>query len=85
MSMGCEIVALIGFIEETKVRFLRGTPRAKDLRRELDCGLRPFSLRCRDSTAGTTGSCIPVSRRVRVGNDGRRGGNVQGMEDISTI
>lgn len=45
--MGCEIVALIGFIEETKVRFLRGTPRAKDLRRELDSGLRPFSMRCR--------------------------------------
>ena len=37
--MGRESVALIGFIEETKVRFLRGTPRAKDL--------RPFSMRCR--------------------------------------
>ena len=42
-----EIGEPIGFIEETKVLFLRGELRAKGLCREIDHGLHPFSMRCR--------------------------------------
>jgi hypothetical protein len=45
VSLRREIVELIGFIEETKVRFLRGELRAKDLSREVDVGLARFNMR----------------------------------------
>ena len=53
-SLRREIVELIGFIEEAKVRFLRGELRAKDLYREVNFGLHQFELRyrglnCRDN------------------------------------
>lgn len=47
VSLRREIVELIGFIEETKVRFLRGELRAKDLYREVDFGLNQFNMRYR--------------------------------------
>lgn len=46
VSLRREIVELIGFIEEAKVRFLRGELRAKDLYREVDFGLHQFKMRC---------------------------------------
>ncbi len=53
-SLRREIFELIGFIEEAKVRFLRGELRAKDLYREVNFGLRQFEMRyrgldCRDN------------------------------------
>lgn len=47
VSLQREIVELIGFIEETKVRFLRGELRAKDLYREVNFGLHQFKMRYR--------------------------------------
>jgi len=49
-----EIVDLIRFIEETKIRFLLGELRAKELYREVDFGLHQFKMRhrgfdCRDN------------------------------------
>jgi hypothetical protein len=40
-----EIIKLISSIEKTKVRFLRGEVRAKDLHRETDLSLRQFHQR----------------------------------------
>lgn len=47
VSLQREIVELIGFIEETKVRFLRGELRAKELYREVNFGLHQFNMRYR--------------------------------------
>jgi len=47
VSMRREIAELIGFIEETKIRFLRGELRAKDLYREVEFGLSQFNMRYR--------------------------------------
>ncbi len=44
MSFKREIIKLISSIEMTKVRFLRGEVRAKDLHREIDVSLRQFHL-----------------------------------------
>lgn len=45
LSTRRDIVELIGFIEETKIRFLRGELRAKELYREVDFGLHQFKMR----------------------------------------
>ncbi len=47
VSLRREIVELIGFIEETKVRFLRGELRARELYREVFFGLNQFNMRYR--------------------------------------
>jgi len=44
-SLKREIVDLIRFIEETKIRFLCGELRAKDLYREVNFGLHQFKMR----------------------------------------
>jgi len=51
-SMRREIAELIGFIEETKIRFLRGELRAKELYREVDFGLHQFKMRYRGFDCG---------------------------------
>jgi hypothetical protein len=44
-SLRRDIVDLIGFIEEAKVRFLRGELRAKNFYRDVTFGLRQFEMR----------------------------------------
>jgi len=47
VSMRREIAELIGFIEEAKIRFLRGELRASELYREVGFGLHQFEMRYR--------------------------------------
>ncbi len=79
-----EIVEPIGFIEETKVFVLRGELRAKGLCREVDPGLLQHALPG-IRRQGQPGLVFLLRGGRESGMTAGGGGNVQGMEDISTI